>query len=218
MSCRSSAAEKMLRQPLSSGKPSRSSLITSCRSPPQNLLTNSSLPQAVTFCSTRPASILSVAVALPLLILGMVATGCDLSGEETPPGLLGSWQVQDLTTDGQSLREQLNARYNRLVITFRSDSGGEQFYSIIGEPESGEPLEVQGTLDIDEGEVTLFPSPSSTIAQPIDFSFQIIGESTLELRSVENGSNEERFLQLIQLQAQGNVDRLVMGLSMGSGS
>lgn len=172
----------------------------------------------MTFCSTRPASILSVATGLSLLILGMVPTGCDLSGEETPPGLLGSWQVQDLTTDGQSLREQLNARYNRLVITFRSDSGGEQFYSIIGEPESGEALEVQGPLDIDEGEVTLSPSPSSPISQPIDFSFQIIGESTLELRSVENGTNEEQFLDLIQLQAQGNVDRLVMGLSMGSGS
>lgn len=172
----------------------------------------------MTFCSTRPASILSVAVALPLLALGTLAAGCDLSGEDAPPDLLGSWQVQDISTDGQSLGEQLSAQYNRLVITFRSDSGGEQFYTIVGVPESGETLEVQGRLDIDESEVTLFSGPSSPISQPVEFSFRLRGDSTLELRSVENGNNEEQFLRLIQLQAQGNVDRLVMDLSMGRGS
>lgn len=101
-----------------------------------------------------------------------------------------------------------------MVITLREDEEEGQFFTIFGEPETGDPLSIQGQFDTDEGEITFSPGQSSPVTTPIELDFRRIDGSILELSSEDEGRTEERFLELIQFQTQGSVDRLVVGLSM----
>lgn len=156
--------------------------------------------------------------ALAVMVTGLiyVAAGCDLTDEEQDLGpLLGSWEAQDLTVDGVSVKAQLDAQYDRLVLTLREGAEGEEFFTIVGREEgTTEDLFVQGTFEVDANELTLFPDRTS----PIEFDTALPDSSGSRLTlSAEEGASEDLFLELIQLPIQGAVDRLEIRLSIGRG-
>lgn len=155
-------------------------------------------------------------VVLAVLVIGTlyVAAGCDLTdGQEDLSLLLGSWEVQDLTVDGISVKAQLDAQYDQLVLTLRKGAEEREFFTITGRKEEAtESLFVQGTFEVDDNELTLFPDQTS----PIEFDGVTPDSSGSRLTlSTEEGASEDLFLELIQLPIQGAVDRLEIRLSKG---
>lgn len=147
-----------------------------------------------------------VAVGLTCGVLG-----CDLTEGGEDPRLLGSWVAQDLFVDGVSVKAQLNAQYDVLVLTLREGANGGEFFSIVGRRDgTPQDLFVQGSFDVDGDELTLFPDHGA----PIEFtsSFPDSSASRLYL-AAEEGSSEDNFLDLIRFPIQGAVDRLEMVLS-----
>lgn len=155
-------------------------------------------------------------VVLAVLVIGTlyVAAGCDLTDDQEDLSLLlGSWEVQDLTVDGISVKAQLDAQYDQLVLTLRKGAEEREFFTITGrKKEATESLFVQGTFEVDDNELTLFPDQAS----PIEFDSVTPDSSGSRLTlSTEEGASEDLFLELIQLPIQGAVDRLEIRLSKG---
>lgn len=153
---------------------------------------------------------------LTVLTVGLVlgVAGCDLAEEdEDLSPFLGSWVTQDLSVDGISVKAQLDAQYDRLVLTLREGARGGEFFSIVGREEGAkEDLFVQGTFDVDANELRLFPDTGPQV----EFDAGIPDSSGARLRlSAEEGASEDRFLDLIQLPVQGAVDRLEISLAKG---
>lgn len=153
---------------------------------------------------------------LAVLAIGLICVvgGCDLTGEEGDLSLLlGSWVAQDLAVDGISVKAQLDAQYDRLVLTLREGANGGEFFTIIGREEgTKEDLFVRGTFDLDGKELTLFPEKGPQI----EFDRAVTDSSGTRLTlSTEEGASEDLFLELIQLPIQGAVDRLELRLSKG---
>jgi hypothetical protein len=160
----------------------------------------------------RPAVLTVLALWLIL-----AAAGCDLTDEEENIDLfLGSWVTQDLTVDGISVKAQLDAQYDRLVLTLREGADGGEFFTIIGREEGAtEDLFVRGTFDLDGKELTLFPGEGPQI----EFDRAVTDPSGTHLTlSTEEGASEDLFLELIKLPIQGAVDRLELRLSKGQAS
>lgn len=152
------------------------------------------------------------ALVLAGLIWGLV--GCDLAGSEADLDLLaGSWRVEALSVDGISMKAQLDAQYNLLVLTLRESADGHEFFSMVGREEGrGRTLLVQGSflLDSSDDELTLLPNDGSQVE--FDYAVPDSSRSRLHLRA-EEGRSEDRFLELIQFPIQGAVDRLDLRLS-----
>jgi hypothetical protein len=165
---------------------------------------------------TEKMALFRRSAVLTVLAVGLifVAAGCDLTDEEEDIGLfLGSWVAQNLTVDGISVKAQLDAQYDRLVLTLREGANGGEFFTIIGREEGAtENLFVQGTFDRDGKELTLFPNE----APQIEFDRAVTDSTGTRLTlSTEEGASEDLFLELIQLPIQGAVDRLELRLSKG---
>ncbi len=148
-------------------------------------------------------------VAAAVLALPVLTAGCDLLDDEDRDEdldlLLGSWRVQDLVVDNVSIKTQLNAQYDRLVLTLREDGSGNEFFTVIGQAEGTEQdLFVQGTffLDSDDDQITLFPDSGPSIEL-----FYTVSEAA-GLRMRANDGDEEDFLQLLRIPVQGDVDDL----------
>lgn len=146
------------------------------------------------------------------LIWGLV--GCDLAGSEADLDLLaGSWRVEALSVDGISMKAQLDAQYNLLVLTLRESAHGNEFFSMVGREEGrGRTLLVQGSflLDSSDDELTLLPNDGSQV----EFDYAVPDSSRTRLHlSAEEGRSEDRFLELIQFSIQGAIDRLDLRLS-----
>lgn len=153
-------------------------------------------------------------LGLCLLILLGVVSGCDLAGEDADlRPLLGSWRTTDLSVDGISVKAQLDAQYDRLVLTLREGSEGGEYFTIIGREDGNrEDLFVQGTFDADADELDLFPESSPQI----EFDYAVSDSSDPQLQlSAEEGASEDLFIELLQLPIQGGVDRLELRLSKG---
>jgi len=153
---------------------------------------------------------------LTVLTMGLVlgGAGCDLAEEDEDLGpFLGSWVTQDLSVDGISVEAQLDARYDRLVLTLREGARGGEFFSIVGREEGAtEDLFVQGTFNVDANELRLSPDTGLQV----EFVAEIPDSSGARLRlTAEEGASEDRFLELIQLPIQGAVDRLEISLAKG---
>lgn len=126
--------------------------------------------------ASPPAAFLAVLVGGFLLL-----PGCDLAEEEEGLGrLAGSWQVTGLSVDGTSVTAQLDAQYDRLVLTLRRGADGRDFFSLTGRREGeGGVRTVQGTFDKDGGELTLRPRQRSgtpghgTLSSPIEVDYAI---------------------------------------------
>jgi len=143
-----------------------------------------------------------------------LASGCDLAGEDADlRPLLGSWRTTDLSVDGISVKAQLDAQYDRLVLTLREGSEGGEYFTIIGREDGNqEDLFVQGTFDSDADELDLFPENSPQI----EFDYAVSDSSDPHLQlSAEEGASEDLFIELLQLPIQGGVDRLELRLSKG---
>lgn len=153
--------------------------------------------------------------AIVLAGLMCVLGGCDLVGEEEPPKLLlGAWQTENLSVDGVSVKAQLNAQYDRSVLTLREGAEGGEFFTMVGRTDGAEEdLFVQGTFEVDsDEELTLFPDKRPQV----EFDYAVPDSSRPDLRlSAEEGASEDRFLKLIRLPIQGAVDRVEMHLSKG---
>ena len=157
--------------------------------------------------------------ALILLMAGLVCTlvGCDLAGEEEDlRPLLGSWQAQDLTIDGVSVKAQLDAQYDPLVLTLREGASGGEYFTMIGQVEgTSEDLTVQGTFRLDDNELTLFPN----MGPQVEFDSVVPDSSGTQLTlSAEEGASEDLFLEFIRFSLDGAVDRVEVRLSKGSAS
>lgn len=151
-----------------------------------------------------------------VLVAGLICVlvGCDLAGEEEDLGLLlGSWRAQDLTVDGISVKAQLDAQYEQLVLTLREGATGGEFFTLIGQEEgTSEDLTVQGTFQLDDDELTLFPREGPQVEFD-EVTSDSLG-SRLTLRADE-GASEDFFLDLIQFSLQGAVDRIQIRLAKG---
>lgn len=159
----------------------------------------------------RRPSVFTVLVAGLICVLA----GCDLAGEEEDLSpLLGSWRTQDLTVDGVSVKAHLDAQYDQLVLTLREGAAGGESFTIIGQVEgTSEDLTVQGTFQLDNNELTLFPCEGPQV----EFDNVVSDSSGSRLTlSAEEGASEDLFLELIQLSLQGAVDRVEIRLSKGS--
>lgn len=184
--------------------------------------------QVERLAASPPAACLAVLVGVVLLL-----PGCDLAEEEDLGRLAGSWQVTGLSVDGTSVTAQLDAQYDRLVLTLRRGADGRDFFSLTGRREGeGGVRTVQGTFDKDGSELTLRPRQGSgtsghgTLPGPIEFDYAVSsseeppssgGQSSalfLELRA-EEGRSEDALLDLIRLPIQGAVDRARVHLSKG---
>lgn len=154
---------------------------------------------------------------LTILAAGLICAlvGCDLAKEEEDiRPLLGSWQAQNLTVDGVSVKAHLDAQYETLVLTLREGASGGEFFTILGQEEgTSEDLTVQGTFQLDDNELTLFPREGPAV----EFDDVVPDSSGSRLRlSAEEGASEDLFLDLIQLSLQGAVDRVEIRLSRGT--
>jgi len=93
-----------------------------------------------------------------------------------------------------------------------------EFFTLFGEPEEGgEQLDIEGTIDIDaddpdDREITLFPNRGTPISDGIVLDFTRLDLDTLQL-SAEGTDDEDLFLDLIELNVQGEVGRVVVRLS-----
>ena len=154
-----------------------------------------------------------VSIRLVLLTTLMSAlVGCDLvDDDEDFSPLLGSWVTQDLSLDGTSVKAQLDAEYERLVLTLREGADNGEFFTIIGREEGAqEDLVVQGTFDADDTELTLFPDNGPTV----EFDYVVSDSLNPSLQlTAEEGRSEDLFLELIRLSIRGDVDRLDVQLS-----
>ena len=151
---------------------------------------------------------------LMALLLGLtcVGTGCDLTEEEEDFGpLLGSWQITGLSVNGLSVKAQLDAQYDQLVLTLRKGAESGEFFTIIGSDEgSRKDLVVQGTFEVDGNELDLYPDPGPQV----EFNYAVSDSVDPRLQlSAEEGASEDLFLELIQLPIQGDTDRLELRLS-----
>ena len=151
---------------------------------------------------------------LMALLLGLtcVGAGCDLTEEEEDFGpLLGSWQITGLSVNGLSVKAQLDAQYDQLVLTLRKGAESGEFFTIIGSDEgSRKDLVVQGTFEVDGNELDLYPDPGPQV----EFNYAVSDSVDPRLRlSAEEGASEDLFLELIQLPIQGDTDRLELRLS-----
>lgn len=152
--------------------------------------------------------------ALVLVSLLFVLGGCDLSSsEEDLDLLLGSWRVEDLSVDGISVKARLDARYAPLVLTFRESGGDREFFTLVGQGDNAEQdLFVQGTFRVESENDELLLSPDSGLLVELNYTAPGAEGSRLRL-SADEGESEERFLTLIGLPVQGEVDRLEIRLS-----
>lgn len=158
--------------------------------------------------SLRRSLLLGVAV---FAFLGL-ASGCDLAGEDADlQPLLGSWRTTDLSVDGISVKAQLDAQYDRLVLTLREGTEGGEYFTIIGREDGAqEDLFVQGTFDADPGELNLFPDNGPQI----EFDYAVSDSSDARLLlGAEEGASEDLFIELLRLPIQGAVDRLELRLA-----
>lgn len=156
---------------------------------------------------------------LMALLLGLtcVGAGCDLTEEEEDFGpLLGSWRLTGLSVDGTSLKAQLEAQYDQLVLTLRKGAASREFFTIIGS-DDGRPkdLVVQGTFQVNGDELDLYPDHGPQVE--FDYAVTDSLNSRLQL-SAEEGASEDLFLELIHFLIQGDVDRLELRLSKDGGS
>jgi hypothetical protein len=182
----------------------------------------------------RLTAFTSVASSTVLLGSALLLSGCDLTEEENLGRLPGSWQVRGLSVDGTSVSAQLDARYDRLVLTLRRGAGGRDVFSLTGR-RAGEDsvLAVQGTFDKDGSELTLTPRQASGRIK-VDYTISSVegtsgSEGTfgsgkpsssedsppmllLELQA-EEGRSEDALLGLIRLPIQGTVDQVRVHLS-----
>lgn len=170
--------------------------------------------------TNRPHLSLKALVGAVLAYTALLLPGCDLAWEESLGKLSGSWQVTGLPIDETSVTAQLNAQYDRLVLTLHRGADGGEFFSLVGRWE-GESvvLTVQGTFDRDgsgesgSGEITLTPNSGSS-AGPIEADYVISSPSVpmLEL-CARAGRSEEALLNLIQFPAQGAIDETCIRFS-----
>lgn len=147
-----------------------------------------------------------------IVVLMFTLVGCDLVDEdETVEPLLGSWVTQDLSLDGISVKAQLDAEYERLVLTLRKGADAGEFFTIIGRRGGArEDLVVQGTFDADDTELTIRPDSGPTV----QFDHVVSDSLNPHLQlTAEEGRSEDLFLDLIRLPIQGGVDRLEIQLS-----
>jgi len=157
---------------------------------------------------------------MSLLFLGVVLllAGCDLSEDDESLSLvLGSWTIQEtdgLKVDGQDFTSELNARYTQVVLTFREDDNGTEFFRLRAETDNAsDPVNAQGTFDLeaDDRELTLFPDRGTSPAINFDFTRPSADELTL---IAEEQDGEDEFLDLLFPNdgIQGDVDRVVVRL------
>lgn len=152
---------------------------------------------------------------LGLVLMGSIFLlfGCDLAGEEDLGRLPGSWQVTDLSVDETSVTAQLDARYDRMVLTLRRGAEGEEFFSLAGHRQGeGGVRTVQGTFDKDDGELTLTTNDvSPTASIEVNYTISETTAPVLELRADEEEG--DALLNLIQFSIQGAVDQVHIRLS-----
>jgi hypothetical protein len=156
---------------------------------------------------------------LVLLGTALLLSGCDLSEDEDLSPLLGSWTIQEVEVDGVDRTPNLDAKFVQLVLSFRESGEGTEFFNVVGERENeGAPLDVRGQFDLDndDREVTFFPDDGTSITGSITLDFARPGPNRLQLSAEEDG-DEDRFLALLELDVQGEVDRLVVRLASESG-
>jgi len=156
-----------------------------------------------------------LALAGLLCVLG----GCNLStSEEDLNLLLGSWRVEDVSVDGISVKARLDAQYAPLVLTLRESGGDREFFTLVGQGENAErDLFVQGTFRVESEQDELLLSPNSGPFVELNYIAPDAEGSRLRL-SADEGESEDRFLTLIGLPVQGEVDRLEIRLSKDDGT